>query len=320
MGTIVIFLDKEELPQQDLKRVKELAPEMDLLVTRERAKIERVLADVEILSGWAPHDLVLKTPNLRWVQQWGAGADWLMRYPPAAEMDFILTNVSGLHAVPISEHILAFMFVFARGLHYAQRNKTNLEWRSPDGDQVFELAGKTVLVVGVGSIGARTAKLAASIGMQVIGIRRNASIGVEGVAAMHGPERLLDLLPEADFVVLTAPLNRETRGMIGERELERMKRSAYLINIGRGGMVDEGALVQALQEGRVAGAGLDVFETEPLPEDSPLWRMENTIITAHYAGKTPHYHERAMAIFLDNLERFRSGQSLFNVVDKELMY
>jgi len=131
---------------------------------------------------------------------------------------------------------------------------------------------------------------------------------------------LLGLLPEADFVVLTVPLTHETQGMIGERELRAMKPTAYLVNIGRGGTVQERALIRALQEGWIAGAGLDVFETEPLPEDSPLWDMDNVIITAHYAGATPHYNERAMAIFLDNLRRYRAGEPLRNVVDKRLGY
>jgi phosphoglycerate dehydrogenase-like enzyme len=153
-----------------------------------------------------------------------------------------------------------------------------------------------------------------------LGVRRNPERGAAGVEAMFGPNRLLDVLPEADFVVITAPLTDETRGMIGERELRAMRPTAYIVNIGRGGIVDEDALICALQEGRIAGAGLDVFETEPLPEDSPLWKMENVVITAHYAGATPHYDERAMAIFLDNLRRYKAGEPLRNVVDKKLGY
>jgi phosphoglycerate dehydrogenase-like enzyme len=177
-----------------------------------------------------------------------------------------------------------------------------------------------MLLVGVGAIGARTAELAAALGMHVIGIRRNPHLEAEGLNAIYGPEALLEHLPEADFLVLTVPLNHETQGMIGERELRRMKPSAYLVNIGRGATVDETALIQALQSGWIAGAGLDVFETEPLPADSPLWSMPNTIITAHYAGRTPHYLERALSIFLDNLERYTAGKPLSNLVDKALMY
>ena len=137
---------------------------------------------------------------------------------------------------------------------------------------------------------------------------------------MIGPERLAEALPEADFIVLTVPLTPDTRHMIGERELRLMKPTALIVNIGRGGTIDEAALIRALAEGWIAGAGLDVFEKEPLPPDSPLWRMENVIITAHYAGATPHYSERALAIFLDNLRRYKTGEPLRNVVDKTLGY
>jgi len=137
---------------------------------------------------------------------------------------------------------------------------------------------------------------------------------------MYGPDRLLDLLPEADCVVLTIPLSHETQGMIGERELRAMKPTSYLINIGRGGTIQQPALIQALRAGWIAGAGLDVFEQEPLPTTSPLWELENVIMTAHYAGLTPAYDQRALAIFLGNLRRYRAGEPLENVVDKVAGY
>ena len=320
MPTIAVFINPQDVPANISDRIQAMAPGMHLLVTQDRAELQSVLHNVEILTGWFPHDLITEAPNLRWVQQWGAGANWLMKYPQAVEMDFLLTNASGLHAIPISEHILALILAFARGLHCAYGYQAKREWGKPGREEVFELAGKTMLLVGVGAIGARTAKLAAALGMRVIGIRRNPHLEAGGLEAVYGPERLLEHLPEADFVVLTVPLNYETQGMISKRELRVMKPGAYLVNIGRGATVDEGALVQALQGGWIAGAGLDVFENEPLPPDSPLWEMPNTILTAHYAGRTPHYSERALAIFLDNLERYTTGQPLFNLVDKKLMY
>jgi phosphoglycerate dehydrogenase-like enzyme len=156
--------------------------------------------------------------------------------------------------------------------------------------------------------------------MRVLGVRRDPTLGTPAVEAMSGPHQLLELLPQADVVVLTVPLTTETYGMIGEPELRAMKPTAYLLNVGRGGTVDEDALAQALQEGWIAGAALDVFETEPLPEDSPLWGLDRMIITAHYGGVTPHYHERALEVFLDNLVRYQAGRPLRNVVDKQLGY
>jgi len=175
-------------------------------------------------------------------------------------------------------------------------------------------------VIGVGAIGSRIAQVASALGMRVLGLRRDPSKSVGAVSAMYGPGQLLEVLPKADFVVLTVPLTRETRGMIGKVELTAMKPTAYLINVGRGGTVLETALVSALEEGTIAGVGLDVFEQEPLPEDSPLWEMDNVIITCHYSGLTPDYHQRALGIFLDDSHRYRTGRPLLNVVNKEIGY
>ncbi len=259
-------------------------------------------------------------PDLRLVVTSGAGADWLLRYPQAADRDFVLTNASGVHAIPISEHIIGMLLMFARRLHRAVRAQARQEWWRPQETELFELEGKTMLLIGVGAIGARTAALASALGMRVEGIRRNPDRAVAGVAAMYAPDQLRERLPHADVVVLTVPLNQATQGLIGADELRAMKPTAYLVNIGRGGTVDEQALVQALTERRIAGAGLDVFAEEPLPATSPLWTMEQVIITAHYAGLNPHYDERAMAIFLDNLRRYRAGAPLRNVVDKRAGY
>ena len=175
-------------------------------------------------------------------------------------------------------------------------------------------------VIGVGAIGEQTAELSVALGIRVLGVRRNPEIKPPNISAMYGPDQLLDVLPQADFVVLTVPLTQETRSMIGERELRAMKPTAYLVNIGRGETVDQDALIRALQQGEIAGAGLDVFTPEPLPRDSPLWEMENVIITGHYAGMTPEYDKRALEIFLENLARYHAGQTLINVVDKKLGY
>jgi len=321
MRTILLDFEPGTLSEAQLAQIQTLAPDTRILVTRDRDEIEAALDEIEIAAGGFPRDLLLKARNLRWFQQWGAGADWLLRHPQAADLDFVLTSASGVHPIPISEHILAFLLAFGRGFHRAVRAQTRHEWFSYDQQEgLFELVDETMLLVGVGAIGERTAEVATALGMRVLGVRRNPEVSAAGVKAMFGPDQLLDLLPEADFVVLAVPLTYETQGMIGERELRAMKPTAYLINIGRGGTIQEDALIRALQEGWIAGAGLDVFEREPLPEDSPLWAMDNVIITAHYAGSTPHYNERAMAIFLDNLRRYRAGEPLRNVVDKRLGY
>ncbi len=321
MRTMLVGFEPERFSESYRTRIQEIAPDMRLLVTEDREEMEAALDDIEIAACQFPRDLLLRARNLRWYQQWAAGADWLLRYPEAAEMNFVLTNASGIHAIPITEHIFALLLAFARKIGQSVRYQTRGEWMLDEQKRnVFELADKTMALIGVGAIGERTAQIAVAFGMRVLGVRRNPGRGAAGVETMVGPDRLLDVLPEADFVVITAPLTDETRGMIGERELRAMKPTAYLVNIGRGGIVKERALIRALEEGRIAGAGLDVFEEEPLPEDSPLWRMENVIVTAHYAGFTPRYDERAIAIFLDNLRRYKAGEPLRNVVDKKLGY
>lgn len=319
--TILLGFAAGELSEADLAQIRSLTPGYRLLVTTDRQEIEANLGEIEIAVRRFPNEWIERAPNLRWLQQWGAGADWLLRYPAVAASDLIVTSGSGVHAIPISEHILALMLALGRNLHRAIRHQIEHRWQSVgDWHQLFELANKTMLLVGVGAIGERTAEVATALGMRVIGVRRDPAQTVPGVAAMYAPAQLPELLPEADFVVLTIPLTAETKHLIGEREFQLMKPSAYLINIGRGGTVDEAALIEALRSGRLAGAGLDVTEQEPLPADSPLWDLENVIITAHYAGATPHYDERALPIFLENLRRYVADEPLINVVDKTLGY
>lgn len=318
---ILLYSDQPNNFDDTLRaEIRRRAPDLHLLVSEDKAEIEQAVGQIEIAARRFPYDLLPKATRLRWYQQWGAGVDWLMRYPQVAEMDFVLTNASGVHPIQITEHIFALLLAFARGLPRAVQAQTCSEWDRAEGGNIFELYGKTMLLVGVGAIGERTAEIAVALGMRVIGIRRNFNQTAPHVEAMFGPDRLLDLLPEADFVVLTIPFTQETKKLFSEREFHAMKPTAYIINIGRGGTIDEEALVEAINEGKIAGAGLDVFEKEPLPSNSPLWTTPNVIITAHYAGRTPHYEERARAIFLDNLERYTAGQPLRNVVDKKLGY
>jgi len=321
MKTIVLGFGEDQLVQLDLAAITAAAPGYELLVTKDRQRLEENLLEIEIVFNSFPHDLIARAPNLRWVQQWGAGADWLMDHPEVVAAEQVtITNGSGIHPIPITEHIFGLLLAFGRHIHTQIRQQLRQEWRSMPGESLFELAGKTMLLVGVGAIGAHTAQVANAFGMRVLGVRRDPTLAVDGVAAMHGPDALLSLLPEADFVVLTVPLTNETHHMISTRELRAMRSSAYIVNIGRGGTIDEEALATVLREGGIAGAGLDVAEEEPLAADSPLWAMDNVILTAHYAGATPQYYERVTALFLDNLQRYLAGQPLRNVVDKELGY
>jgi len=320
MNTILLRLSQEQISDVKLAEIRAIAPDKKILFTIDREEIEPFVNDIEVAVGWISRKLLKRFENLRWFQQWGAGADWLMDHPEMVAKDFILTNMSGLHAIPISEHIFSLMLAFARDLPRAVKAQDRGGWSKHGTYNVFELAGTTMVLIGVGAIGTRTAQIANAMGMRVLGVRRNPDIHVAGVESMVGPGNLMDVLPMGDFVVLTVPLTPETRGLIGESELKAMKSSAYIFNIGRGGTIQEKFLVKALQDGWIAGAGLDVFETEPLPPESPLWAMDNVIITPHYSGLTPYYAERGLAIFTDNLRRYQAGRPLKNVVDKELTY
>ena len=318
MTTILIGLEKEDISDANLGRIQQIMPEAQILVSKDPHEIEEVAEDVEIAAGWPPLEILPILPNLRWFQQWWAGNDWLMQHPKTAEKDFIITNASGVHATCISEQIFSYLLSFARALPAARRAQDKKEWKAATGKMVFELAHQTMVIVGLGDIGLRTARLALAFEMRVMGVDRNSLAFWPGVEKVVTPAHIGDVLPQADFVVVTLPHTRESEGIIGQAEFEQMKPGAYFVNIGRGKTVNETALIKALRSGKIAGAGLDVFETEPLPADSPLWEMENVIITAHYAGATPIYRDRIMAIFLENLRRFQAGERLHNMVDKRL--
>jgi phosphoglycerate dehydrogenase-like enzyme len=323
MTILWLVLDEDDITDQQLAETQALLPDWKVIVGRDTGALASDSDKVEIVAGWLKPDDVLHLPNLRWAQHWAAGVDAFTSNPDIAGKDFMLTNGSGVHTIPITEHILAYLLAFARGLHCAVRAQVDHRWGKPDDpcrSDVFELPGKTMVLIGVGAIGERTARMSAALGIRVIGVRRDPTKGAKSVTEMVSPDRLLEVLPRADFVVLTVPLTEATRGMIGDVELRAMKETAIVINIGRGGTIYEEALIRALQEGRIGGAGLDVFENEPLPPDSPLWDMPNVIVTSHYAGHNPHYNDRAMNIFLDNLHHYISGTALHNVVDMEAGY
>ena len=316
----MLCLDEDQVLPQDRRQIASLFPDFQLIVSRQPETISQAIAYVEIVGGRFPRDQVLDAPQLKWIQQWSAGADWILKRPEMKQSEIVVTTASGIHAIQITEHIFSFMFSFARSLQSDKLIQLAGTWNRANSSSVFELFGKTLLVVGIGAIGSRTAEVAKALGMRVLGVRRHPQRLDPSVEHMFGPDQLSQALPEADFVVIVTPLTNETRGMISSKELDAMKKSAFIINVGRGAVIDEGALTLALQKDQIAGAGLDTFEVEPLPDSSPLWKMENVIITCHYAGLSPRYDERAMALFPDNLGRYAVGSLLRNVVKTNLGY
>jgi phosphoglycerate dehydrogenase-like enzyme len=256
------------------------------------------------------------TPSLRWIHTPSAGVEHLLT-PAAMERDLALTNSAGVHAIPMAESALAFMLSHARGLAAFRDAQAEAHWTR--GLELGELYEATLLILGIGGIGQSIAERAAAFGMRVWGSRRNLRPTPHAERVVTG-EAWRDLLPAADYVVVAAPLTPETRGMIDATALALMKPSAYLINIARGPLVDETALAEALAADRIAGAALDTFEEEPLPPTSPLWRLPNVTITPHATASSPRMRERQIALFIDNLRRFREGLPLRNVVDKSAGY
>ncbi|GIX46231.1 MAG: 3-phosphoglycerate dehydrogenase [Candidatus Tectimicrobiota bacterium] len=272
--------------------------------------------DVLVISG-AWHDSLLEqAAKLKWIQAIGAGYDQF----PLAELrrrGIRLTNAAGVNTNAVSEHAIALMLALTRRLPEARDNQHRQYWRPMISDpqaREDELAGKTLGIVGLGAIGNRLASLAKAFGMRVIGTKARPET-YRGLAdQVWPPDRLGDLLREADFVVLCCPLTPATRGLIGAAALKQMRPSAYLINVARGPVVDEDALIAALQAGDIAGAALDVTTTEPLPPESPLWRMANVLITPHTAGETAQYEKRLVDLIVENVHRWERDEPFLNQV------
>ena len=295
------------------------------------------LSRVQILyaAGALPENAE-QLPQLRWVQLHMAGMDSLVDHP-LCHTSIRFTNTSGIHAKPMAEHafgnILAWNCMFQQHI----RNQERADFPTADRLDAFwkpELGGKTLGVVGYGSIGREVGRLGAAFGMHVLACNRtghqipNRRWSEPGVGdpdghipqAWYGPEQIRPMLAECDFVVSTLPLTHETRGLIGSQELAAMKPAAYLVNVSRGGVIDQDALIAALEEGSIAGAGLDVTTPEPLPPDNPLWRLQNVSIFPHISAMTVEYDRRAASIFQENLRRFVAEEPLINRVNWDLGY
>jgi phosphoglycerate dehydrogenase-like enzyme len=280
------------------------------------------IADAEVLMRWffdaqTLQGLVEQMPALRWLHIPRAGIDGSL-VPAVMGRDILLTNSAGVHAVPISEFVMLFALGHAKQAGRLRAMQAERRWGERE-LQLSELADKSMLIIGLGQIGQAIAARASAFGMRVVGSRRRAA-PVPGVRHVVAGDGWRALLGEADYVVIAAPLTPETRGMFGAAELAAMRPDAYLINIARGEIVDESALIAALEREQIAGAGLDVFATEPLPEDSPLWSLPNVFATPHISWNSPEVRARTMVLFIDNLRRYVHGEPMMNIVDKHAGY
>jgi phosphoglycerate dehydrogenase-like enzyme len=269
-------------------------------------------AEVLVISGFWGNVLLEKAGKLKFIQAIGAGYN---QFPQdqLRERGIRLASAQGVNKNAVSEHAMAHILALSRHLHTGRDNQHRRFWREMISEiprREDELGGKTLLIVGLGGIGGRLARLAKAFDMRVLATKRNPATAEGGADEVYPPGKLPALLPQADFVALTCPLTPETENLIDAANLALLKPSAYLINMARGAVVNEPALIAALQQGQLAGAGLDAFWEEPLPADSPLWAMENVLLTPHTAGETQQYEQNLMDILLDNLDRLWRGEPI----------
>ncbi|OFW03734.1 MAG: hypothetical protein A3H96_04375 [Acidobacteria bacterium RIFCSPLOWO2_02_FULL_67_36] len=279
-------------------------------------------ADVAFTSELRPAQFE-RAARLKWVHSAAAGVGSML-FPAMVDSPAVMTNSRGISADTIAEHVLAVTLAMFRKLPLAMRSQMSRYWAQDDAlkaPAIRRIAGARVLVIGLGAIGGATAWRMAALGAEVTGIRRDVSRPLpEGVTRTEPPDRLCAALPDAEVVVVAAPLTPRTRHMIGARELAAMRPGALLVNVSRGKLVDEGALVAALVAGKIGGAALDVFEHEPLSTDSPLWTLPDVLITPHMSGFRPDHWRAVTDLFMDNLRRYERKEALRNVVDKQAGY
>jgi phosphoglycerate dehydrogenase-like enzyme len=281
----------------------------------------RLIADAEVaFSSRVTPRVFAAATQLRWVHSPAAGVGSML-FPALRESRVLLTNSRGLASTAVAEHAIALLLALSRHLPTVVRRQMEGVWAQEELSGLPPLRGRCLCVVGLGSIGQEIARLAAAFGMDVVGTRRRPELPVPpGVRRVVSPAELSRLLPDADFVVLAAPLTAGTRGMIGASEFGRMKPTAILVNVARGRIVREADLVDALRSGTIAGAGLDVFEHEPVAPSSPLWSLPNAIVSPHIAGYCAGYWEAAVELFSDCLGCFLRGEPLANIVDRDAGY
>ena len=312
-------------PDWVAERLRREFPQLDVVHLKDYAGVDEQILDAEVVIGWSLRpEQVKSAKQLRWVHSTAAAVHQLI-FPELVESDIVLTNARDVHGPVVAEHVMALIYALAKRIPQAVRLQEkhvwgqNAMWESQPRPR--EIAGATVGLVGLGSIGRAVAKHASALGMRVIASREHPGKPVpEGLAQVFSPAQLDALLGQSDYVVLAAPVTPNTHHLMDAARLSAMKPDGYLINVGRGSLVDHAALAAALRNRRIGGAALDVFDKEPLAADSPLWDLENLLITPHTAGLTEKLWERNYALIAENLRRYLAHQPLLSIVDKNKGY
>lgn len=313
----ILFLSK--VNSKYIEEMQKIAPQFNVICLDDKKDAYKYIKDTEVLvcfDGDADAEFIHNAENLKWIHLLSAGAD-AMPFDVLKERKIILTNSKGVHKYQISEQVIGYMLLFERGLNYFIRKQMNREWDKSV--RVSELYGKTVCILGVGSIGEEISRIAREFGMKTIGVRKSGKIS-QFIDEMYTNDNMIYAVSKADYVICALPLTDETYHLLGKDFFKNMKNDAVFINIGRGKVVDESSLIDALKNKTIRGAALDVFEEEPLSKESPLWDMENVIITPHTAGISPHYMERGIEIIKHNIKAYLGDGDFINRVDLEKQY
>jgi phosphoglycerate dehydrogenase-like enzyme len=296
-------------------------PGMEVVQVTSPEELAQEIGDAEVYYGFPNADLLQQAKALRWIQAPSAGVNFLQHLTELVENDVVLTNTRGAHGPSIGEHTFALLFALTRHIPQSVRAQGEHRWAWSDLYRTsHEIWGRTMGIIGYGAIGRSVAQRARGFDMDVLAVDPHPEPAAPFVHETWGMERLPDLLAKSDVVVVSAPLTNESYHLLDAEKLALMKPDAYLIVVSRGGIVDEAALAAALQDGKLAGAGLDVTEVEPLSAESPLWDAPNVIITPHTAGDSSQKEQRCVEIFCENLQRYANGETLLNLVDKRRGY
>ncbi len=320
--TLMLYGTVDPVWGQELR--KRIDDRVDLRLTFTAEQAEKYWPDTQVLFTWGrqiSHKQFLKAKALKWIHSLSAGVDGLL-FPELIENDIVLTSSKGVHAVAMAHHTVALMLALVRRLDLFFRAQSSHKWiKAPEDPPLSDLDHKTLAIVGLGETGTEVARIARALGMKIIASRRHPSDeDLTVVDDIFTPDQIKEMLAEADIVVVSCPLTDETRGLFDRETFSSMKPRSFFINLSRGQVVDEAAMIEALNSKHLRGAGLDVFAEEPLPPESPLWDMDSVIITPHVAVDSGAIRARALDLAKENLHRYLAGQPLRNVVDKRLGY
>lgn len=315
--TRVVFSYKPD--EALLDALQTALPHAEVVVAQDDELAEAIPGAQLVVGGRISDEALARADALAWQHVTWAGVEGILT-EGLVDRGIVLTNSRGVSAANIAEHVLAMMLALGRAIPFFVRQQEKREWRGwYERPAFYELTGQTVVLLGTGAIGHATAVRLRPFGCRIIGVRRRPE-AVAGFDEVVGFDDLPRILPEADHVVSSLPMTPHTAGILSADLIRAMKPGAFFFNVGRGGTVDQDALIAALANGHLGGAGLDVTDPEPLPNDSPLWEMPNVLITAHTSGASPQVGERVKAILLENIRRYQAGEDLFNVVDYEQGY